>query len=188
LRNRVIIFDFETNGLRKSSVLSAGAVVCTISQGKLCIEKLIDRYYYPKESFNTNAAAVHGITPEIIASRRVEDYPKHFCDDPWVKEFFSQPALFVAHNISFDSSFLPVKLKHKFCTMRANVDELKIPKGNGYKYPKLIETANHYRIRLTNAKLHSAIYDCQVTLLVFAEMLKRKNKLLMEAWRQYSGH
>ena len=67
---------------------------------------------------------------------------------------------------------MPFSLRYPFCTMNENVDILKIPKGNRYKWPKLSELSDFYKVPFDNSKLHDSYYDTLILARVFYKMLK----------------
>ncbi|HCL55853.1 MAG TPA: hypothetical protein DHW82_02450 [Spirochaetia bacterium] len=104
------------------------------------------------------------------------DYPEHFKDDiEAFYEFSKDSVFFSAHNIAFDSSFISFLEKKKkfFCTMRENT-EIK----NG-KFPKLMEAADYYGIKVEEFNLHDSRYDAFLCMAVIKAMANEKNKKLL---------
>lgn len=148
-RNLVTFLDFETNGFQGSDVLSIGL---RHSNGEV-----FNRFYFPQGEYKESAIAINGLTKERVTELRSDaTYPRHFKDDEEVVALFEQTDILVAHNIEFDYSFLPEKVKAMplklFCTMKGNTKYFA-------KNPKLIEAAKFYEIEVKEDDLHGAAYD-----------------------------
>jgi len=180
---KVIMFvDLETNGLSpSSSVLSCSAIKCHIDPATGTLTQLdrFNRYYYPKERINPRAIAVNGLTREEIKRLRGSDeYPKHFVEDGAFQAFCDTCRRIVAHNCSFDRSFLPFFTGQSFCTMRHNTNVVCaewMPWKGEYKWPTLLETAKHYGVPVDEGMLHKSNADVDITLQIFEKMLIRLN-------------
>ncbi|WP_300345102.1 3'-5' exonuclease [Fusobacterium sp.] len=175
----IIFFDTETNGLKaENSVLSISAIKTLVNYNKKTV-KILDKYerfYYPIEDYNPNAISVNKLDRENIRIKRGNRiYPKHFIDDQLSFFYFcGNIQHFVAHNIEFDRKFLKKKLPKQFCTMKSNTDIIKLPsqhKGALYKWPKLEEATQFYKISSTNDRFHDSMYDVEMTIEVFKSML-----------------
>lgn len=186
----VIFFDVETNGLKiENSVLSIAAlkVLVDFESKKIKIIDKYKRFYYSFEPYDSIAISINGLSKEVISKKRGKNcsYPEYFKDD---KESFFNFANgvehFVAHNIEFDRKFLGKDLPRQFCTMKSNMQILRLPiskrkrktKVNDelnkeYKWPKLIETAEYYNVNLEPDKFHDSMYDVEITVKVFEKML-----------------
>lgn len=179
-RPKIIIFvDLETNGLSpSSSVLSCSAIKCHVdpSAGTLTQLDRFNRYYYPKERINHRAIAVNGLTrDEIKRLRGSYEYPRYFIEDGSFQAFCDTCHRIVAHNCSFDRSFLPFFTGQSFCTMRHNTNVVCaewMPWKGEYKWPTLLETAKHYGIPVDESMLHKSNADVDITLQIFQRMLE----------------
>jgi len=181
MQKNVIVFDTETNGLNDCSVLSVSAIKIEVDlELKCCREiKKFNRFYFRNkdEEINETAIRINKLTDEKINFKRQgEDYPKYFLKDDRFRKFCSETEYFVAHNIDFDSKFLPFKLEHKFCTQKSNIDIIKKESGTKgkYKYPSLMETAEFYDIKLDKSQWHGSEYDTYICKEIFMTMLKSK--------------
>ncbi len=172
MAKEVVIFDVETNGMKGSSVLSISAIKLRVDDNLETWEKLeeYNRFYFrnPGEEINYGAVNVNGLTDDVIREKRsAEIYPKHFLEDAGsFEEFCRGVEHFVAHNIKFDESFIPFKLRKKFDTMIENIDIVRVSwnaKTNSYKWPKLIECANYYKVPFDDANFHESLYDVYIT-------------------------
>ena len=190
----MIFFDTETNGFKGSSVLSISAIRVDYNHNNQTFSKVAeyDRYYFrnAKEQPSYHAIKVNGLSDDVIAEKRkLADYPRYFKDDvQGFREFCGTSELFVAHNIQFDQHFIPFKLPHTFCTMKTNTGIVNA--GWTGKWPKLIEAADHYSIRVDAANLHSSLYDVLVTFEIFKAMFASNNTkpLVEEFLKKHSKH
>ncbi len=178
----IIFFDVETNGKIGSSVLSISAIKVNYNFEKNEWTKVSEynRFYFRNEGepIDFGAVNVHGLTDEVISSRRQgTNYPLTFKED--IDSFFlycQDTNHFVAHNISFDSQFLNIPYMRKFCTMNENVNNVKIEGKYGkYKWPKLNETAKFYGIEVDEFCTHRSDYDTYLCKEIFVRMLKDSN-------------
>lgn len=180
-KTKLIIFDLETNGLSDNhSVLSCSAIKYDIHPTTYELNELsrFNRYYYPVEQFDPVAISVNGLTKEVITEKRgTAIYPEHFHMDSDFEVFCSDTKRFAAHNISFDSRFVPFIAKQKkFCTMMTNTDIVAVyfmKKKRDWKWPKLSETAAYYGIPFNESDLHGSMADTEITSKIFMEMLER---------------
>lgn len=179
-KTRIIILDVETNGLDPNrSVLSCSAIKHDIEPNSLEMTEIdrFNRYYYPVEPFNPIAIDINGLTEAVITKNREGcTYPEHFRMDSDFEKFCGDTERFVAHNISFDTQFVPfLRGKKKFCTMTTNMDIVCtyfLKWKNNWKWPKLSETAIYYGIPFDEKELHSSIKDVELTTKIFVKMLK----------------
>ncbi len=178
-----IIFDLETNGFAGSSVLSISAIKVEYLH-KMDAFGIIDsynRYYYRNENelINFQAIKINGLTDDKINTLRNDSkYPVFFKDDiDSFKLFCDTPALYIAHNISFDKQFIPFidKNSDQFCTMLSNTFILK-----DSKWPKLEMTAKFYNIKISKKSLHESQYDVALCFDIIKAMHKNKNKDLLK--------
>lgn len=180
-----IVFDIESNGLVGSSVLSISALKIKVLTDKLEIIDSYNRYYYKKaeENINYRALQVNGLTEPMIQKYRANsNYPLYFHQDiDSLQAFIGTCQHFVAHNISFDQSFLPFSLKHTYCTMQNNYAIVKSYNRYGkYKNPRLNECLQHYGIKYDEASLHSSREDTYFTFLLLEQMWKNKISSLVK--------
>lgn len=180
-RSLTTILDFETNGFQGSDILSMGL---RHSNGEI-----INRYYYPQGEYNEEAIKINGLTEEKITELRGDaPYSLHFCNDTEVPDMFLATDTLVAHNIAFDYSFLPWRVKAMplklFCTMKANTKYFE-------KNPKLKEACEHYGIELEEDLLHGAAYDAKLCHAIYDAMKeedKAPNKdFLTKVYAGYNG-
>ena len=143
-----------------------------------------NRFYFREEDeeMNEGAINVNGLTDEVIALERkklkdkIGEYPLTFKSDMDNFFMFCQDTdHFVAHNISFDRSFVDFSLKNQFDTMKENIDILKIENNCGnYKWPKLIECAKYYKVPFEENQFHGSYYDVLIMFRIFYKMTKNE--------------
>ena len=186
LNKNIIFFDVETNGFKGSSVLSMSAIKVNYDFEKSEWSKVseFNRFYFREEDeeMNEDAINVNGLTDEVIALERkklkdkIGEYPLTFKSDMDNFFMFCQDTdHFVAHNISFDRSFVDFSLKNQFDTMKENIDILKIENNCGnYKWPKLIECAKYYKVPFEENQFHGSYYDVLIMFRIFYKMTKNE--------------
>ena len=186
LNKNIIFFDVETNGFKGSSVLSMSAIKVNYDFEKSEWSKVseFNRFYFREEDeeMNEDAINVNGLTDEVIAFERkklkdkIGEYPLTFKSDMDNFFMFCQDTdHFVAHNISFDRSFVDFSLKNQFDTMKENIDILKIENNCGnYKWPKLIECAKYYKVPFEENQFHGSYYDVLIMFRIFYKMTKNE--------------
>lgn len=166
-----IVFDLETTGLNcvKDKIIEIGAL-------KYKNGKLIDTFHYlvnPKIDIDNEISSLTGITNDMLKNEKTIDkiLPK-FVD------FIENYAL-VAHNSSFDLSFIErnLKLLNMNLIENKNIDTLFLAR----KY--ITFTKNHKLTTLKQAlnlkyRSHSALDDCYVTNEVYnyCRNIKEQNK------------
>lgn len=189
MKKKLILFDTETNGTNPSdSVLSISAMKIEYDTETNQMVKLgeFDRFYFRNEGEEPNEGAlrVNGLYDDEIERRRSlsnEKYPRTFKED--VNNFYifcDGTEHFVAHNIKFDRQFIPFVLPYQFDTMIENIETVKIPSTNGYskyKWPKLMECAEYYNIKLEEEELHNSMYDVIIMGRVLFKMTKTSKGL-----------
>lgn len=179
---KLIFFDVETNGFKGSSVLSISAmrIVYNINSQELIKTGEYNRFYFRREGepISQGAIDVNGLNDEEIERRRSlseEIYPMTFDEDiDSFIEFCSGAKHYIAHNIRFDRDFLPFVLENQFDTMLENQYVVNIEDEYGrVKWPKLMECAKYYNIKLDEDRLHESMYDVIIMARVFYCMFKK---------------
>lgn len=177
---KIIFFDTETNGLSpQNSVLSIAAIKAHVDLEtyELSVVDQFKRYYFSKEPYDSRAIDINGLSSSKVQQLRSlhrAEYPKYFRDDlPNFHDFVGDSKHFVAHNINFDMKFINKHSSHQFCTMMSNTTIVKAisPKTGRIKWPKLMEAAKYYGIRVNESELHDSFYDVKLTIEVFKSML-----------------
>lgn len=174
----LVFLDFETNGLKDCSVLSATALCVYFYKGAFILGSLFNRYYYPREAYNAKALAVNKLFEGKITKLRGKSYVRHFDKDRDWEQVCRWGDTFIAHNIAFDRKFMRYTPKQTFCTMLTNAPVLKIsrhPRTGEWKWPKLQKTAEYYNIKIKKELLHFGFYDTWLCFSVFQKMYCREN-------------
>ena len=139
----IIYFDTETTGLKPGQICQ----LCCIIEDKNGTRGI--NYYFSVDYMECGASAVTGLTVPILeklsggqvfGDRALE-----------IADLFAEADLVIAHNISFDRSFMRCELeragfayspKGELCSMRYFVNKLQIPgRCRAYKMPSLAELA-----------------------------------------------
>jgi DNA polymerase-3 subunit epsilon len=112
-------------------------------------------FFFSVPFIEPSAVMVHGFTVEKLKVLSKGKVFSDFADE--IANDFYQADTIIAHNISFDLSFLrqefleigkPFRYKNEFCSMKTAVPVTCILRTNnkGYKYPKLTELCSHLNI------------------------------------------
>ena len=138
----IIYLDTETTGLRPGKICQLSYVIQDVSGIKT------KNFYFLVDYIEPSASMVHGLTVEKLLvlsnGRTFRD-----CSDEIYADL-SNADLVVAHNTSFDFSFLREEFErvgelfnpiNSLCSMKTAVPVCKLKRTNsaGYKYPKLSE-------------------------------------------------
>ena len=129
------------------------------------------------------AINVNGLNREMIDYRQKlssTTYAKHFLYDKEVGNFFidNSIGIWVAHNYNFDIKFLnkygitnPGK---DYCTMLESMDIVKVEWNSYYqnwKWPKLKEVCDFFKIDFNEDDAHSSLYDVQKTIELYQNLM-----------------
>lgn len=149
----MIIFDTETTCLYAEE-----GQIAQLSYIKINKENKIEfakNFYFTVDYIDSGASAINGLTlkslQELSNNKKFDDFVDEIYTD------FNSDDLLVAHNVSFDKSFLLEEFRRLgkdisnledcdkyFCTMEYYTDILQIHHSYyGYKYPKLTEVAKY---------------------------------------------
>ena len=173
---RQIVLDTETTGLDWKS----GDRLIEIAGVELLDRKLTGRHYHvyvnPQRDIDAGAVAVHGITSEFLA-----DKPLFGARAGDLLEFIGDAPL-VAHNASFDFSFLNAELA--LCGMEPvsldrMIDTVALARARhpGAKN-SLDALCNRYGIDSSRRTKHGALLDSEILAEVYAELSGGKQSSL----------
>lgn len=138
----VIYLDTETTGLRPGNICQLSYI---IQRGSVVKPK---NFFFTVDFVEYGALSVHGFSVPLLKSLSGGKRFTHFIDE--IEDDFNIADLLVAHNTSFDFSFLRAEFENAnrffnsekgFCTMKNSVGYCKLSRAShrGYKYPKLSE-------------------------------------------------
>lgn len=183
---RVLIFDTETTGLDPhiNIILQLSYQIVDTESWKTI--KDVNYYFsWPKDlsCINPDAIAINGLTEDVLKNKNLTSRKsalKKFIKD------MSNVQLLVAHNLEFDKKFILASCSEHcvevdgylwnniFDTMKESVEYCAIPNknGDGYKWPKLVELADHLQINYSDIKLHDSSDDVELTKRCFMQLLK----------------
>jgi len=165
-----VIFDVETTGMRPQDGHAIVEIAGMKVSGSGNVLESFDTIVNPARPLDAEAAAVHGITQEIINKEGkplIEVIPAFmlFCED----------ATLVAHNIQFDLSFLNKHLQDLGLPLLGNpiIDTLELARQKvllgSYSLKYL---AQHFAIPQPTA--HRALADVDVTRQLLFKLLEIK--------------
>ena len=138
----IIYFDTETTGLYPGQI-------CQLSYLMQDNDKTIAKnFFFSVDNVEYSAFLVHGFSKEKLEALSFgKRFLDHFLE---IKNDFEKADVIIAHNTSFDFSFMRKEyerlnqtffVKKEFCSMKKFTPICKLPRrsGVGYKYPKLNE-------------------------------------------------
>ena len=156
IKTMIIYFDTETSGLNPGQICQLSYIMQT---KKGFSSK---NFFFTVDFVEFSAQLVHGFSvqklKELSNGKRFAD----FFDE--IKKDFESADLIVAHNTSFDFSFMRKEyerlnevfyIKNEFCSMKKSTPICKLLRksGVGYKYPKLSELCEF--LSINNAEILS---------------------------------
>lgn len=161
-----VVFDLETTGLEanKEEIIEIGA--CKIKNGR--IDEIFSTFVKPSKNIPKEITELTGINDEMVKDAPSINYvlPDFFK--------FCYGSSLVAHNISFDISFVHAiakKLSYNFD--HENIDTIELSKKHlpGLKNYKLGTVVEKLGIVLENA--HRAVNDATATAKVFIKLMQK---------------
>lgn len=179
----VIYFDTETTGLKPGRIIQLSYI---IDDGFSFKGK---NFFFAVDYIPIESTMIHGFTVEKIYSlsggKTFDDFADEIYND------FSSAKLIVGHNVTFDIGFLTAEFerlgkrfdyKNALDTMKYFTPVIKLLRrsGGGYKYPKLSETTDYFRLteadvaaetryvfNLSDVGFHDARFDTTAVMLIF---------------------
>ena len=145
----IIYLDTETTGLRPGQICQLSLI---LQEGKSIRTK---NYFFTVDFVEYSALKIHGFSVEklrqLSKGKTFSDYAEE------IAGIFEKAEVIVAHNTAFDFMFLRAEferanqnffVKEQFCSMKNMTSACKLPssKGLGYKFPKLSELCNYFKI------------------------------------------
>ena len=138
----IIYFDTETTGLYPGQICQLSYIM----QDKNGV--VSKNFFFSVDYVEYSAFLVHGFSKEKLSELSFgKKFSDHFLE---IKTDFERADVIVAHNTSFDFSFMRKEyerlnqtflIKNEFCSMKKFTPICKLARktGVGYKYPKLNE-------------------------------------------------
>jgi len=184
---KFVAFDLETTGLvnSKDEIIEIGAVKFTVAveNGKV-VPKLISEFntlVNPNMMIPEEASKVNHITDAMVKDAPpVGECLKKFT------AFCGQSSILVAHNANFDAGFLRVAYSKNPQYIPGNpvIDSLAIsnvilPELENHKLgymANLFMRRGEFSMKIDSAKMHRAVYDCEMLMEVLVAILRRRFK------------
>ena len=165
---REIVFDTETTGLNPAGGDRMVEIGCVEIHNRVETGRHFHAYFNPEREMPSDAEAVHGLTSIFLSDKpcfpeRVEELLEFIGDSP-----------LVAHNASFDFSFLNFELERcgrpTVCTSRM-VDTLTLARARhpGAKH-SLDALCMRFGIDRSQRVKHGALIDAQLLAQVYVEL------------------
>ena len=184
---KFVAFDLETTGLSnvKDEIIEIGAVKFTVEtrDGKV-VPKMIsefETFVKPNMLIPAEASSVNHITDKMV-----EDAPPVGECLKKFTAFCGQGSILLAHNANFDASFLRVAYSKnpQFIPGNPVIDSLVVartilPELENHKLgymAGLFMKRGEFTMKIDPAKMHRAVYDCEMLMEVFVALLRRRLK------------
>lgn len=150
----ILFFDTETTGLYPGEICQLSYIMQDKDGAKA------KNFFFSVKNVEYGAYLVHGFS---VGALKKLSGGKVFSDDiDEIEQDFLAAKTVIAHNISFDFSFLREEFARLnrtftyadgFCSMKNTVGICKIPRrGGGYKYPRLSELTERFYITDTEIR------------------------------------
>ena len=183
---KILVFDTETSGLYPGFNVILQLSYQIVESGSWATKKAVNHYFpWPAEKTRVSPEAidVNGLSEEFLATQQLSDRKTA------LEEFVADKDacdLIVAHNLEFDKKFIIASCREEgvkyansgwsqsYDTMKRTTNFCKIHKswGSGYKWPTLIELAQHLNIDYSNITLHDSSGDVELTKQCFEKLVR----------------
>ena len=173
---REIVLDTETTGLDVRSGHRLIELACVEVDDFIPTGRTFHRYIHPERDIEAGAQAVHGVSLEFLA-----DKPR-FAEPDVCEAFleFVADAPVVAHNASFDRSFVNFELERAGRPLIHDarwVDTLSMAqKRFPGMYNSLDALCKRFRISLAEREKHGALIDARLLAAVYLELQGGKER------------
>lgn len=180
---KTVVFDTETSGIdcMRNNILSISWQVLDKSLMKVCENNFYFDWPADESRVSSRAIEVNGLTKERLAELGTSDKAEALQE---FADVIADADLLVAHNGSFDKSFVLVEAKREgininmsiplWDTMQRMTDFCALPGYYGdYKWPKLIELANSIRVKTDDIDWHQSAADVEVTARCFRKIAEK---------------
>lgn len=166
---REIVFDTETTGLDPANdrLVEIG---CVELVNHFPTGRSFQAYINPERPMSVEAARVHGLKDEFLA-----DKPVFAMVADELIAFIGDDARLIAHNASFDISFLNAELGHAGRPSIPDervVDTLMLARRKHPAGPNSLDAlCNRYMIDLARRTFHGALLDAELLAEVYIELI-----------------
>lgn len=183
----ILIFDTETGGVNcyANDILQLSYQVIDSRNFKILKEV---NHFFPwpedKSRVQWGAIQVNGLTEEYLATKDLSE--RRDALDEFISDL-RECEVCVAHNGDFDKGFINATAKREGVrrfnwprmvdTMKTTTDLCRLPPHagrTGYKWPKLIELAEHLCIKTDDINLHDSSADVELTKRCFVHLLEKE--------------
>ena len=184
---KFVAFDLETTGLlnTKDEIIEIGAVKFTVAvENNKVVPKLLSEFntlVNPNMLIPDEASKVNHITDDMVRNAP----PVGECLKEFTK-FCGQGSILLAHNANFDASFLRVAYNKNPQLVPVNpvIDSLVMARTILPELPNhklgymagLFMKRGEFTMNIDPAKMHRAVYDCEMLMEVFVALLRRRFK------------
>jgi len=182
---RQIVLDTETTGLDPRQGHRIVEVAAIELDGRKVSTRSFHRYLNPEREIDEGAAAVHGLTLELL-----QDEAKFIEIAPALLEFIDGAELII-HNAPFDLGFLNIELERIGLPALDNpvIDTLKVAKElHPGKKNNLNALCDRYQIDNSHRTLHGALLDTELLAEVYLGMTRGQESLLQEVDEHAAGN
>ncbi|PJB72119.1 MAG: DNA polymerase III subunit epsilon [Alphaproteobacteria bacterium CG_4_9_14_3_um_filter_47_13] len=166
---REIVLDTETTGLEPSEGHRLVEIGCVELENQVPTGKHYHQYINPERDVPAEAAAVHGLTTDILKDKPV--FTEIYTD---FLDFVGEDRL-VIHNAPFDMKFLNAELKlvgHAPLSFKRVSDSLVTARALFPGSPASLDAlCRRFNIDLSSRDLHGALLDAQLLAEVWLEMM-----------------
>ena len=175
--NKILIFDFETNGLNpiSNNIIEIGAILLEKKNNTYEIKSELNLFIKQDNPLPSKIVEITNITDEIINEFGVsEDQAFHEFDN-----LIDDNTLLVAYNLAFDINFLSsLYQKHvniNYLMPNDILDVMAIYKDR-YSFPHRLESALT-TFNIVNERAHRAIDDAKSTYLLLDKLTVEKDNI-----------
>jgi DNA polymerase-3 subunit epsilon len=184
---RQIVLDTETTGLEPAHGHRIIEIGCVELLNRRITGRTFHRYLNPERDIDAGALAVHGISRESLA-----DQPR-FAEIADALLEFLEGAEIVAHNASFDVSFLDAELARCGRSLRLAercpvLDTLALAREmHPGQRNNLDALCKRYNVNNTGRELHGALLDARILAEVYLAMTGGQAALELAALEREAG-
>ncbi len=167
---REIVLDTETTGMDPVDGHKLVEIGCVELENHMPTGRTYHQYINPERDVPAEAAAVHGLTQEILAKEPIfGEVVGNFLD------FIGTDSKLIIHNAAFDMKFINAELKtYGFPNLENKrvIDTLMIARRKFPGSPANLDAlCRRFKIDNSNRTLHGALLDSELLAEVYLELL-----------------